>query len=145
LSDESNALERVYVESSEFIILGLTGRTGSGCSTAAKILSEDDIHLPESSKIYSSENDSRKYKIVRNYIKENWKPFISIQMRVVITGILLELNFQELSVLIANVLDKEPSDIETSLADFKDSYDSAHSKIIQYKAMPNKIKGVRLD
>lgn len=135
MSDESDALERVYVESSEFIILGLTGRTGSGCSTAAEILSKSDIRLPKSSKIYSSENDSRKYEIVRNYIKENWKPFISIQMRVVITGILLELNFQEFSKLISDVLDKKLADIDVSLADFKQPYDSAHEKITTYKKM----------
>ncbi len=103
LSDESEALENVYAESSKFIILGMTGRTGSGCSTAARILSEKDIRLPETSKIYDSENDKRKYKIIRSYIKGNWKPFINIQMRVVITGILLELNFDELRALVAEV------------------------------------------
>ena len=35
------ALENVFKESSNFLIIGLTGRTGSGCSTSAYILTED--------------------------------------------------------------------------------------------------------
>jgi dCMP deaminase len=138
LSDESEALENVYAESSKFIILGMTGRTGSGCSTAARILSEKDIRLPESSKIYDSENDKRKYKIIRSYIKGNWKPFINIQMRVVITGILLELNFDELRVLVAEVLKKSSSDISDGLTSYEETYNVGHNKIVEYKKLPEK-------
>jgi len=128
LSNESNALERVYAESSEFIILGLTGRTGSGCTTAARILSEKDIRLPEESNIYSSNNDKRKYQIIRSYIKENWIPFIRIQMRVVITGILLELSFDELIAFIEKEL--EDASAKTKLTSFKAEYEEAHNKIV---------------
>ena len=136
LSNESSALERVYAESSEFIILGLTGRTGSGCSTAAKILAKNEIHLPEESNIYESKNDKRKYKIVRSYIKENWMPFISIQMRVVITGILLELSFDKLTKLIASVLNKDISIITKELSSFKEKYNEAHNEVVNYKKLP---------
>jgi len=54
MSDVSEALNRVFKETSEFIVLGLTGRTGSGCSTAATILASPDANLPEVSNIYSS-------------------------------------------------------------------------------------------
>lgn len=134
-SNESDALERVYSESSEFIILGLTGRTGSGCSTAAKILSKEEVRLPEESNIYSTSNDKRKYKIVRSYIKENWKPFISIQMRVVITGVLLELNFKELVKLISKTLNRDISRIDSKLSCFKKKYNKAHKKIVNYKKL----------
>lgn len=136
MSDESKALKRVYAESSEFIVLGLTGRTGSGCTTAAKILSEKDIRLPEISKTYSSDNDRRKYKIVRNYIKNNWNPFISIQMRVVITGVLLELDYSALCKLISKTLGVNVTEVEANLTSYKDVYENAHTKIIKYKKMP---------
>lgn len=136
MSNQSSALNRVYAESSEFIILGLTGRTGSGCSTAAKILNRTDIHAPEESKIYSTDNDQKKYKLVRSYIKENWTPFVSIQVRVVITGILLELNFDELTQLIASVLSKDPSEVSNSLSSFKERYGQAHGEIVAYKTQP---------
>lgn len=136
LSDESDALELIYSEASKFIILGLTGRTGSGCSSAAKILSEKEIHLPESSNIYTSENDKRKYKIVRSYIKDNWKSFICIQMRVVITGILLELDFEQFKNLISSVLDRPIQNVDSILSFYEYSYNEAHNKIIKYKGMP---------
>ena len=136
MSHESSALERVYAESSEFIILGLTGRTGSGCSTAAKILSNSEIHVPEESNIYSSDNDQRKYKLVRSYIKNNWTPFISIQVRVVITGIILELDFNELTQLIASILKKDSSEVSNALSKFEDSYQKAHDEIVAYKGLP---------
>ncbi len=136
MSNESNALQRVYAESSEFIILGLTGRTGSGCSTAAKILSKNEIHVPEESKIYSSENDQRKYKLIRSYIKDNWSPFISIQVRVVITGIILELDYEELTKLIARVLEKDASEVSDAISSFEERYNQAHTEIISYKRLP---------
>ncbi len=33
-----SAISRIYCDDDDFILLGLTGRTGSGCSTAANIL-----------------------------------------------------------------------------------------------------------
>lgn len=32
------AISSIYSEEDDFIIIGLTGRTGSGCTTASKIL-----------------------------------------------------------------------------------------------------------
>ena len=33
-----NSIRKLYDEKKDFIIIGLTGRTGSGCSTVAEIL-----------------------------------------------------------------------------------------------------------
>ncbi len=38
-----NVIESIYNEREQFILIGLTGRTGSGCSTVSKILSEEDF------------------------------------------------------------------------------------------------------
>lgn len=135
LDNTSDALKRVYKESSDFIILGLTGRTGSGCSTAAKILSEDQICLPEKSKIYETANDHRKYKIVRSYISENWKPFKIIQIRVIITGVLLELDFHDFEKLVFEVLQKDKSIIKERLASYQTRYEEAHKEIKNYKSL----------
>ncbi|MEW8626790.1 MAG: hypothetical protein AB2551_13625 [Candidatus Thiodiazotropha sp.] len=140
MSNESKALKRVYAESGEFIILGLTGRTGSGCSTAAQILGKKNIHIPKVSKIYNTVNDKRKYEIVRSYIKENWRPFISIQMRVVITGILLEINFKEFSALTSSVIGMTAEEVESKLSSYKKKYKKAHKAITAYKGMSEKKK-----
>lgn len=40
---ENSAVERIFAERKDFIIIGLTGRTGCGCSTVAKLLCKE-IH-----------------------------------------------------------------------------------------------------
>jgi dCMP deaminase len=35
MSDTSKAIDKIYEDRQDFIIFGLTGRTGSGCSTIA--------------------------------------------------------------------------------------------------------------
>lgn len=145
MSDESNALGRIFKETSEFIIIGLTGRTGSGCTTAAEILSKENISIPEKSSFYTATNDKLKYKIIRNYININWKQFIKIQMRDVITGILLELNYSQLIELISKSSGDEIKIIEKKLIRFKQDYEAAHNKIKTYKAMPEDQKNQKKD
>ena len=37
----SKAIDTIYNEREKFIIIGLTGRTGSGCTTVSKILKKE--------------------------------------------------------------------------------------------------------
>jgi hypothetical protein len=138
MTEVSDALNRLYKETGEFIILGITGRTGSGCSTAARILSSEKPQVPEKSKIYSSSNDERKYRIVQSFIQENWRPFVSIQVRTIITAIILELNFSEFLDFIGNVLNIEVGRLEKDLEGFKEFFEEAHQKIVEYKSIPDK-------
>lgn len=137
MSDVSEALNRVFKETSEFIVLGLTGRTGSECSTAATILASPDANLPEVSNIYSSDNDKLKFKIIRNYIQKNWKPFICIQIRTVITAIILELDFEELKQFISETLKKDLNYISSRFSDFENEYSNAHAFVSEYKRLPD--------
>ena len=41
--DLNKAVDNVYKGRERLIILGLTGRTGAGCTTVAKILEKEDI------------------------------------------------------------------------------------------------------
>lgn len=87
-----SAIANIYGEDDDFILLGLTGRTGSGCSTVAKIL------RTEMSKINHSlffgdnpaNNEDRKQKIIKNIFEKTWEPFKLIQVRSVLTLLLVE-------------------------------------------------------
>ena len=35
-----NKIEKIYENRQKFVVIGLTGKTGSGCSTVAKILEQ---------------------------------------------------------------------------------------------------------
>jgi len=90
-----DGINTIFKERGKFIILGLTGRTGSGCTTTAKFLSMNfqaiDHQRP---KISNFENDDeRKYKIICEYAQKNWKEFYHIRIRDIITSFILEYNF----------------------------------------------------
>jgi deoxycytidylate deaminase/dephospho-CoA kinase len=133
--DVADALNRLYKETSDFLVIGLTGRTGSGCSTAAHILSSEVPELPEASKIYSTDNDKRKFQIVSKYIMKNWRPFVTIQIRAVITRIILELSFDDFCILAATILNHEKEYVCRQLDGFRDSYIDAHTYIAEYDAL----------
>lgn len=87
-----SAIGRIYGDDDDFIILGLTGRTGSGCSTAAKILQSNIGEIRHS--LFSGErpetNEQRKERIILQHFKATWTPFLLIQVRSLITTFLLD-------------------------------------------------------
>jgi deoxycytidylate deaminase len=87
-----SAIGRIYGDDDDFIVLGLTGRTGSGCSTAAKILQSgvEDIRHSLFSGENPDSNEQRKEKIVLRHFKATWIPFLLIQVRALITTFLLD-------------------------------------------------------
>ncbi|OYD23423.1 deoxycytidylate deaminase [Oceanimonas baumannii] len=90
-------ISRLFHERSKFIVLGLTGRTGSGCTTAASILENEKADFPHVDNVkhkkepFFSELDSKRYKIASHYTKENYSPFISIKVSDLISAYLLTL------------------------------------------------------
>lgn len=79
------AVKHAYDKRNEIIILGLTGRTGSGCTTLAKILTcnnYNDLDLRDTKTNGYNNIDERKAYIVDNFMKqdENWKPFVIIDV-----------------------------------------------------------------
>src|ERR1035437_6065820 len=135
MSDTTQALERVFQETSNFILIGLTGRTGSGCSTVARILSETPPFNLQSHGIYQSSNDQEKLHIVGQYIRENWKPFIRIEMRDIITGELLKLTFNSFKALISKTLHLEDNLISADLNIFMEQYEMARKAVTTFTAM----------
>ncbi|MFC4635133.1 hypothetical protein ACFO3O_14565 [Dokdonia ponticola] len=104
-------LEHLYSLRSNFMVIGLTGRTGSGCSTIAKLLSGPYSDLKEEGlREFSSEEDlnstfSRKYNIINKFMEagENWIPFDVISYKDVLLLYLIKRygteNFEPLKIL----------------------------------------------
>lgn len=93
--DMQPAIDKVYSNRKDFLIIGLTGRIGSGCTTASNILCKDPRDLPlvvPDDPIY----DKRHYEILFEYYRENWKPLEPIRFSDVISTFLLETNMREL-------------------------------------------------
>lgn len=89
-----NAIQRVFSEHEEFIVIGLTGRTGSGCTTLSQILQTenfDDLALRKPKESNFSYNYERKERIIYHYAKEHWKHgFTAISMTDVISSFVFE-------------------------------------------------------
>lgn len=94
-----SVIKQIYKLRRDFLLIGLTGRTGSGCTTVADILCTEDFNKLKSKHkdINDSvwDNDSRKSRIVYKYMREHWHPFISIKASDVIYYYALELNFDD--------------------------------------------------
>ena len=71
--------EPVFKQRRDTILIGLTGRTGSGCSYVASLLKKniEDLHS-DFSEINDGKitNEWRQKRIINDFIKKNWYPFI---------------------------------------------------------------------
>jgi dCMP deaminase len=96
MSDTSLAIDSVYEDAKDFLIIGLTGRTGSGCSTAAKKLSGESLDVPSEGYEGLTRNEFKKHGIIKRYIDGgNWVPFYKIEASSIITYHLLMLSSNE--------------------------------------------------
>lgn len=85
----SKATESIYSDASNFLLIGFTGRTGSGCSTAAKFLTLDNPGIPSVFGRSYQENEERKYRILSKYATKEWEKFTLLKVSVLIAGTLL--------------------------------------------------------
>lgn len=121
-----SAVAKIYGDEDDFILLGLTGRTGSGCSTAAKLLQSPkgqikhslfDGNAPET-------NEQRKERIVFRHFSATWTPFLLIQVRSIITTFLLDEDVAKVSEKFSHLLGSEEvkSRFAELLSDLQEPY-----------------------
>lgn len=136
----SRTMQTIFDEASNFVLIGLTGRTGSGCSTTANLLASIDLDLPDALSVNHHGNELRKYRIIKNYIEHNWNPFICIKVSDVLARYILELNFAQFCSFVSKVLASDRTSTIDALRNFKNEYDSAHDKVKNYLAMREESK-----
>lgn len=94
-------ISKVFMERNKFVVIGLTGRTGSGCTTAASILENAEKRLPSLDEIkykgqpFYEELDRNRYEILKNYREENNHKFIAIKVSDLISAYILDLSTDE--------------------------------------------------
>lgn len=107
---------------SKFVIIGLTGKTGSGCSTVASMLEKEkleDIVPPEEYANHDglASNDERKYNIVYHFLLSRWHSFTIVKASDIIMLYALQYSYDEFVTELKNY--------DIDYAD-KDEYEGIH-------------------
>lgn len=88
----ASGIDKVFEHRKNFIVIGLTGRTGSGCSTATKILSTKsftELSIP-SIKNPPQSHEDRKLRIISLWTEAHWQSFKVINVTAVILTLALD-------------------------------------------------------
>lgn len=93
--EKSNEIKSLYSQRDSIIIIGLTGRTGAGCTTVSKILSKEkisELDLRSYKTCDFNSADERKYSVIFRHMKEGnrWKKFTVIEASSIIFSFILE-------------------------------------------------------
>ncbi|MBA5760869.1 deoxycytidylate deaminase [Vibrio sp. 404] len=112
-----SALKKLHSKNEDFIIFGLTGRTGSGCTKAAEVLStpQEDVNHSLYIDNTPANNTQRKEKIIAKYFQQNWQPFLHLRVSSVLTMMLLDV---EDTALLQTFLKNNNQTIRSTDSDF---------------------------
>lgn len=140
---EYNAICKIFEERKNFIIIGLTGRTGCGCSTVANFLCKDFKSLQPPEALRRESIEDREYSIIYNYAKETWTPFRLIEMKHVIFTFILEYDFDEflkyIDDFVKNDFDLSDFSGRNDLLELSENYHNLHEKRIYWRNEVSKI------
>ena len=94
-NDSKIIYDLLYREQNRVIIIGLTGRTGSGCSTVANILRKptfEELCLKDPKTQDFNCKEDRQYEIVYNFMKQegHWQSFTVIEISSIIFAYILK-------------------------------------------------------
>lgn len=125
------AVRRVFDEREKFAIVGLTGRTGAGCSTAASLLAKsfDELRAPFPRNLEHTTNDDRQYLIAYKFLQANWHKFYVIRAADIISSFVLEQDFGAFLAEYSALIGGSASDLKDELtSEFQQLYDLRHSE-----------------
>lgn len=139
-------LDEIYSLRDNFLVIGLTGKNSAGCTKIANLLSirTFDEFLEKNGNRRSVEpkynnfkhNSERKYRIVYNFLKDNWKPFKIINYNKVLFYIIMNEPFDDFINFLSNFKDKLDFSKEiVDLKTLKDDYLKIQNK--RFKQLKN--------
>lgn len=117
MDEITKGIHEVYDTREKYIIIGLTGRTGSGCSKAAELLSstKEDLKLIKPRIVADNQNESRKFSIIKRFIDKNWEPFVWIKIKDIITSFILEVEKEVFINYVAEFIEPENTERQNEI------------------------------
>lgn len=144
-----SAISKIYGDDDDFIVIGLTGRTGSGCSTVARILQSQRTEIRHS--LFSGDepqsNNQRKERIVSRHFAATWTPFLLLQVRSLITTFLLDFNTTKVLETFADILpmQQQADQLVALLNELQQQYKQVQSRSIDATGYYTKTLPVRCE
>ncbi|MFQ1692436.1 anti-phage dCTP deaminase [Aeromonas veronii] len=129
-------ISQLFLENSQFILVGLTGRTGSGCTTTANILECKEPNFPEPEHLngFYKGLDINRYKIVKKYAEQHWNNFYSIKVSDLISTYILTLSPEHLAKFICST-SAQSLDENHVYNKLKDGVFSKNRLVLNYKEL----------
>lgn len=94
-------IEQAYLERTDLLVVALTGRTGSGCTTTAETFCKPYSDISISLTDYP-EPERRKLAIANQFCAHQWIPFRSVSVSTVILSFLLQESEEKIENLLKN-------------------------------------------
>ena len=115
-------VKHLFETQSDFIILGLCGKTGSGVSSAASILEKNfnDLHLNEPGNDELNNFDAHEYKKIYTYAQKKWMNFYKIRTKALITRYILTCEPDKFFEFIGQIYDIDENFVKEIISDFFD-------------------------
>ncbi|QYJ88843.1 anti-phage dCTP deaminase [Shewanella halotolerans] len=142
MDEPQNIMEELLSQRSDFIFLGLTGRTGSGCTTTANILSSKSPGFPEIKDLSNDDAqffkgmDTHRYEIVKKYADEKFPRFYAIKVSDFISASFMRTPEDDCVSFFVSILDIEKDKAENFFKEFNlSSWASSlkrYSEVIDY-------------
>lgn len=137
MKELSDGVSKIFDEREKFIIVGLTGRTGSGCSTVADILSkkfeeiEYSYEPPEGLPKY----EKIRHKIIHSYAKSNWSVFHVVRIKDIITSFILEKNIESFIQYIGGKISRQEDVCRGIPESIQSDFELLHAKRLEIKKL----------
>ncbi|WP_254459402.1 hypothetical protein [Xanthomonas sacchari] len=119
--DLTNGIDRAYSERVDLLVVALTGRTGSGCTTTAQTMGRDYSDI-SASNAGLSPAESRKFDICKTFLGAHWVPFKTISVSTVILSFLIQEEWAAVNSFLRN------SKLDSQVGHFKGIYDLLRSE-----------------
>ncbi len=128
-------IERLYSGSKNFLLIGLTGYTKSGCNEFSNCLQESEspsLDLDQSEYI---ELDQKKFDIARTFMSKNWEKFEVIKVSHVITALMLSMSQKNISYIASDTValwaEHDDSRIQVHTENLTKIADQTKSKLLK--------------